>query len=84
MQLLSKENISLVRTLGKKSGKKINKDSYLKKKKLINWKGYDVLSDVCALIELKKNNDEWCLYPCPNWPNPIKILCSVSPKEYVK
>lgn len=57
LQLLSKENISLVRTLGKKSGKKINKDSYLKKKKLINWKGYDVLSDVCALIELKKNNE---------------------------
>ena len=54
LQLLSKKNISLVRTLGKKSGKKIDKNNYLKKKKLFNWKGYEVLENVCALVELVK------------------------------
>ena len=56
LQLLSKDNISLVRALGKKSGLKINKDLYLRKKHLIKWKGYDVLDNLCALVELKKNN----------------------------
>lgn len=57
LQLLSKKNISLVRTLGKKSGKKIDKNNYLKKKKLFNWKGYEVLEDVCALVELEKSEE---------------------------
>ena len=57
LQLLSKKNISLVRTLGKKSGKKIDKNNYLKKKKLFNWKGYEVLEDVCALVELVKSEE---------------------------
>ena len=57
LQLLSKKNISLVRTLGKKSGKKIDKNNYLKKKKLFNWKGYEVLDDVCALVELVKSDE---------------------------
>ena len=57
LQLLSKKHISLVRTLGKKSGKKIDKNNYLKKKKLFNWKGYDVLEDVCALVELVKSDE---------------------------
>jgi len=57
LQLLSKKNISLVRTLGKKSGKKIDKNNYLKKKKLFNWKGYEVLEDVCALVELVKSDE---------------------------
>ena len=57
LQLLSKKNISLVRTLGKKSGKKIDKHNYLKKKKLFNWKGYEVLKDVCALVELEKSEE---------------------------
>ena len=46
LQLLSKDNISLVRALGKKSGLKINKDLYLRKKHLIKWKGYDVLDNL--------------------------------------
>ena len=57
LQLLSKKNISLVRTLGKKSGKKIDKHNYLKKKNLFNWKGYEVLEDVCALVELVKSEE---------------------------
>ena len=57
LQLLSKKNISLVRTLGKKSGKKIDKHNYLKKKKLFSWKGYEVLEDVCALVELEKSEE---------------------------
>tara|TARA_E500000331_G_C17194102_1_gene686255 strand:+ start:641 stop:1117 length:477 start_codon:yes stop_codon:yes gene_type:complete len=55
LQLLSKENISLVRGLGKKSGMKIDKDKYLRKKNLIKWKNYDVLDNICGLVELKKN-----------------------------
>ena len=55
LQLLSKENIRLVRGLGKKSGMKIDKDKYLRKKNLIKWKNYDVLDNICGLVELKKN-----------------------------
>ena len=29
------------------------------------------------IIELKKNNEEWCLYPCEKCPNPKKSLFSV-------
>tara|TARA_S200000501_G_scaffold97924_1_gene91287 strand:- start:156 stop:632 length:477 start_codon:yes stop_codon:yes gene_type:complete len=55
LQLLSKDNISLVRGLGKKSGMKIDKDKYLRKKRLIKWKNYNVLDNICGLVELKKN-----------------------------
>ena len=56
LQILSKKNISLVRTLGKKSGLKINKDKYLRKQNLLKWKEYEVLDNSCALIELKKSD----------------------------
>lgn len=54
LQILSKENISLVKTLGKKSGVKIDKDKFLRKQNLLKWKEYEVLDKSCALIELKK------------------------------
>ena len=38
LQILSKDNIGLVKNLGKKSGLKINKDKYLRKQNLIKWK----------------------------------------------
>tara|TARA_B100000475_G_C14908982_1_gene278036 strand:- start:167 stop:643 length:477 start_codon:yes stop_codon:yes gene_type:complete len=55
LQFLSKDNISLVRGLGKKSGMKIDKNKYLRKKKLIKWRDYDVLDNICGLVELKKH-----------------------------
>ncbi len=56
LQILSRKNISLVRTLGKKSGLTIDKNKYLIKKNLVNWKNFEVLPDICALIELKKHS----------------------------
>ncbi|MFL2567494.1 MAG: flavin reductase [Flavobacteriales bacterium] len=56
LQILSKDNIGLVKNLGKKSGLKINKDKYLRKQNLIKWKEYEVLDNSCALIELKKSD----------------------------
>ena len=53
LQSLSKKNINLVRTLGKKSGLSFDKSNYLIKKKLVdNWKNYTVLKDTSFLIEL--------------------------------
>ena len=56
LQILSKENIGLVKTLGKKSGMKIDKEKYLRKQNLLKWKDYEVLDKSCALIELKKSD----------------------------
>tara|TARA_Y100000766_G_scaffold134425_1_gene115740 strand:- start:733 stop:1209 length:477 start_codon:yes stop_codon:yes gene_type:complete len=56
LQVLSKKNIGLVRTLGKKSGLKIDKEKYLKKKKLVSWKDFEILPEICATIELKKHS----------------------------
>ena len=56
LQILSKDNIGLVKNLGKKSGLKINKDKYLRKQNLLKWKEYEVLDNSCALIELKKSD----------------------------
>lgn len=55
LQLLSKHQIELVRTLGKKSAKNYDKEAYLRKKKLLTeWESYSVLDQSAAFIKLKK------------------------------
>jgi flavin reductase (DIM6/NTAB) family NADH-FMN oxidoreductase RutF len=57
LQILSFDNISLVKKLGKKSGKKINKNNYLKDNLLLQeWKGEQVLNGSCAFLKLKKSS----------------------------
>jgi flavin reductase (DIM6/NTAB) family NADH-FMN oxidoreductase RutF len=57
LQLLSKSQISLVRTLGKKSGHNYDKVSYLQRKKMItSWKGFSVLENAAALLLLHKKS----------------------------
>jgi len=56
LQLLSKEQMGLVRKLGKQSGKKVDKQSWLENKGfLTDWKDYQVLTNSCAFLELKRN-----------------------------
>ena len=53
LQLLNIDNISIVRTLGKKSGKNYDKEKYLMKKDLTTkWNNYDVLKNTNATVEL--------------------------------
>ena len=55
LQLLRNDQFSMVRTLGKKSGKNYDKQSYLERKEILEeWYGFPVLKDVCARILLKK------------------------------
>lgn len=55
LQLLSKENIDLIKTIGKKTGLTYNKEAYLSTKKLLTeWLDYTILKDTCAVIELTK------------------------------
>lgn len=55
LQILHKDQASLVRTLGKKSGITYNKYLYLKKKDMLSeWKNFTVLKDACAYMELEK------------------------------
>ena len=54
LQLLGKENISTIKSLGKRSGFKYDKDRFLKKKDLITqWKGRDVLKHAAAYLKLR-------------------------------
>ena len=54
LQLLNKSQAPLVKPLGKKSGRKTNKDLYLRQKGLFTtFRGYEVLDDCSALILLK-------------------------------
>ncbi|MEY4702963.1 MAG: hypothetical protein RIR96_860 [Bacteroidota bacterium] len=54
LQLLADEQYGLVRLLGKKSGKKIDKIANLEKKKLLQqWNGFPVLKEALAFVELK-------------------------------
>ncbi len=56
LQILSKENISLIRQLGKKSGNKFKKDQYLEKNKFVEkWNNHIVLKNASALLELKNS-----------------------------
>lgn len=54
LQLLASTQYRLVDLLGKKSGKTINKISRLEKRKeLAHWKGYPVLKNCIAIMQLK-------------------------------
>jgi flavin reductase (DIM6/NTAB) family NADH-FMN oxidoreductase RutF len=54
LQLLSASQYRLVDLLGKKSGKYIDKLKKLEKRKLLTeWKGFPVLKDALAVMELK-------------------------------
>jgi flavin reductase (DIM6/NTAB) family NADH-FMN oxidoreductase RutF len=54
LQVLNKKNIGLVRYLGKKSGNRVDKQIYLERKDcLTQWKGYPVLKDANAYVELQ-------------------------------
>ena len=53
LQLLSVENINVVRKLGKNSGNNINKSHYLNEKQLLTrWNNIEVLKNTSALIML--------------------------------
>lgn len=55
LQILSFDNIKLVKPLGKKSGKKTDKQAYLlKKDALIDWNGHQVLKGAAAYVQLRK------------------------------
>ena len=55
LQLLSQQHLPLVNVLGKKSGKRYDKHSYLIKKKLVGtWEGMPVLSNCAAWVKLEK------------------------------
>ena len=55
LQFLSKDQISLVNTLGKKSGLDYNKWKYLDKKKALTcWENHLVLHDCAAYVFLEK------------------------------
>ncbi len=57
LQVLSRNNMQLVRVLGKKSGFKIDKNKHLVDKDLIlNWQGYSVLKNACAALGLEKKH----------------------------
>ncbi|MFM8913848.1 MAG: flavin reductase family protein [Flammeovirgaceae bacterium] len=54
LQLLSSAHLPLINTLGKKSGKKYNKQQYLKKRSMLQtWQGHTVLKDAAAYVLLK-------------------------------
>lgn len=55
LQLLGVQHVSLVNTLGKKSGLRYDKENYLTKKKLITlWHDKKVLTHCAGLMELEK------------------------------
>jgi flavin reductase (DIM6/NTAB) family NADH-FMN oxidoreductase RutF len=54
LQILSAQQYRLIELLGKKSGKDINKIERLSKRKLLTeWKGFPILKDCIAVIEMK-------------------------------
>lgn len=55
LQLLGIQHLSVINTLGKKSGLHYDKESYLSKKNLlVHWNHKKVLSDCAGLMELEK------------------------------
>lgn len=55
LQLLSKQHLSLVNVLGKKSGKHYDKENYLARKKQLEiWNNKKVLPNCAGLMELEK------------------------------
>lgn len=58
LQLLSSENLKVIRKLGKVSGRLFDKERYLNSYDLLdNWKGYKVLKGVSAILELEKDSE---------------------------
>ena len=54
LQLLAKDHLTLVNTLGKKTGRSFDKHAYLQKKKALHeWNGKTVLKNCAALLELE-------------------------------
>lgn len=54
LQLLHQSQANLIQSLGKRSGKKTDKAAYLQRKKILtDWKGYEVLTDALAWIEME-------------------------------
>lgn len=75
LQLLSKEQYTLVNVLGKKSGNNYNKIAYLEKKKLLQqWNGFYILKDALAVIELEAHD---LLLPKTDRPDHRLFLCNV-------
>tara|TARA_B100001057_G_scaffold352076_1_gene353679 strand:+ start:9747 stop:10226 length:480 start_codon:yes stop_codon:yes gene_type:complete len=57
LQVLSRKNISLIKILGKKSGRNLNKFNYLLSKRLLGqWNKKNVIKDSCGIIFLNKIN----------------------------
>ena len=55
LQLLTHSHLGVIRTLGKKSGRHINKEDYLEKKDMLEtWKNYPVLKHCAAYLHLSK------------------------------
>jgi len=54
LQVLHEDHASLIKLLGKSSGKKVDKSGKLKDRKhLIEWNGYEVLEGACGYLALK-------------------------------
>lgn len=59
LQILSQDNIKLIRPLGKKSGLKYDKANYLRKKDALQeWYGHSILKNISACLLLKKHRSE--------------------------
>jgi flavin reductase (DIM6/NTAB) family NADH-FMN oxidoreductase RutF len=57
LQLLSIDQINLVRKLGKSSGFEVDKHDWLHSNKhLTKWKNHEVLKDSCAFLELETHD----------------------------
>ena len=57
LQLLSKQQLGLVRKLGKQSGFKVDKEAFLRKKDLLTtWRNLEILKDCSAALVLHKTN----------------------------
>ena len=57
LQILSIDNINLVKSLGKKSGWNINKLNFLNKKEMLElWNGKKIIKKSCGVIFLEKTN----------------------------
>ena len=55
LQILSLENIKIIKKLGKTSGFKLDKNKFLQKNNLLqNWKDEKVLTNACAFLKLDK------------------------------
>lgn len=54
LQLLQEQQYGLVNALGKKSGKRYDKEQYLRKRDMLtDWKGREVLKDAVAWLLMK-------------------------------